>query len=187
MVHRPESFAGGAQPGGRRLRGQSRRQAAGVRGVGVAGRTGRTGISAIWPPGRIGRMSCGTPSTTRRFSAPDDRGLYYSAFPAPKPGEELSAADLQNAIYFHALGHGGCDRRMFGEPLMRTGSSSPPVRAMGAGSSSSWARGEVGDKGVEDLYLMDLAASAPAPRAGGARLSRGLCIRGRRWRAVFTS
>jgi hypothetical protein len=34
----------------------------------------------------------------------DDRGLYYSAFPAPAAGAELSAADLGDAVFYHAIG-----------------------------------------------------------------------------------
>ena len=37
----------------------------------------------------------------------DDRGLYYSAFPAPAAGAELSTADLGNAVFYHAIGTRG--------------------------------------------------------------------------------
>ena len=105
------------------------------------------------------------------FSA-DDRGLYYSAFPAPKPGEELSAADLQNAVYFHALGTpAAADRRVFGEPAHADWQFEPRLSSDGRWLIILVGEGEVGDKGVEDLYLMDLAAAAPAavPVARGFR------------------
>ena len=34
----------------------------------------------------------------------DGKALYYSAFPAPAPGQELATQDLDNALYYHALG-----------------------------------------------------------------------------------
>jgi len=49
--------------------------------------------------------------------APDGKGLYYSGFPAPPPGEELRARDLGNAVYHHALGtpQSG-DRKLYERP-----------------------------------------------------------------------
>jgi len=44
---------------------------------------------------------------------PRRAGLYYSAFPAPQPGAELSTQDLGNALYYHALGTAAAaDRRV---------------------------------------------------------------------------
>jgi prolyl oligopeptidase len=34
----------------------------------------------------------------------DDRGVYYSAFPAPAAGTELAAQDSGDAVFYHALG-----------------------------------------------------------------------------------
>ncbi len=95
------------------------------------------------------------------FSA-DDRGLYYSAFPAPKPGEELSAADLQNAVYFHALGTAAAaDRRVFEDRAHADWQFEPRLSSDGRWLVILVGEGEVGDKGVEDVYLMDLSAAAP--------------------------
>ncbi len=105
------------------------------------------------------------------FSA-DDRGLYYSAFPAPRPGEELSAADLHNAVYFHALGTpAAADRRVMQQPAHADWQFEPRLSGDGRWLIIRVGEGEVGDKGVEDLYLMDLAAPAPAavPVARGFR------------------
>ena len=105
------------------------------------------------------------------FSA-DDRGLYYSAFPAPKPGEELSAADLQNAVYFHALDTpAAADHRVFEEPAHADWQFEPRLSSDGRWLIIRVGEGEVGDKGLEDLYLMDLSAAAPAavPVARGFR------------------
>src|SRR5437588_11223675 len=32
---------------------------------------------------------------------PDGKGIFYSAFPAPPPGQELSARDLNNVVWYH--------------------------------------------------------------------------------------
>ena len=36
--------------------------------------------------------------------APDGRGIYYSRFPAPAPGSELTATDRDCKVYFHQIG-----------------------------------------------------------------------------------
>jgi prolyl oligopeptidase len=82
--------------------------------------------------------------------ARDGKGLFYSAFPAPPPGEELKARDIGNALYYHALG---------------TPSSADEGRWLVVRAGE----GQVGDKGVENLYTIDLAAAAwtPAPLVDG--------------------
>ena len=102
----------------------------------------------------------------RPVFAPDGRGLYYSAFPPPKSGEELSAADLRNAIYYHALGSDGAsDRRILGDGVHPDWQYEPFLSEDGRWLIVRAGEGEVGDKAVEDLYLVDTGASAPAPRA----------------------
>src|SRR5262249_43400823 len=47
----------------------------------------------------------------------DGKGLFYGGFPAPTPGEELSARDLGHALYYHALGTPqSADRKLFERP-----------------------------------------------------------------------
>ena len=102
----------------------------------------------------------------RPVFTPDGRGLYYSAFPPPKSGEELSAADLHNAIYYHALGSDGAsDRRILGDGVHPDWQYEPFLSEDGRWLIVRAGEGEVGDKAVEDLYLVDTGASAPAPRA----------------------
>jgi prolyl oligopeptidase len=102
----------------------------------------------------------------RPVFTPDGRGLYYSAFPPPKSGEELSAADLHNAIYYHALGSDGTsDRRILGDGVHPDWQYEPFLSEDGRWLIVRAGEGEVGDKAVEDLYLVDTGASAPAPRA----------------------
>jgi prolyl oligopeptidase len=104
--------------------------------------------------------------------APDGKGLYYSAFPAPPAGQELSAADLGNAVFYHALGTpAASDREVFRDPAHPDWQFQPHLTRDGRWLVLLVAEGEVGDKGREDVYLVDLAAGATAaiPVAVGFR------------------
>jgi prolyl oligopeptidase len=93
--------------------------------------------------------------------AKDGKGLYYSAFPAPPPGAELSAKDLGNAVYYHALGTpAAADRKLLGFPGHTDWQYEPTVSEDGRWLVVTSGEGEVGDKGVENLYLIDLVLSA---------------------------
>jgi prolyl oligopeptidase len=95
----------------------------------------------------------------------DDRGVYYSAFPAPPAGAELSAQDVGNAVFYHALGTGVAADRKFieiaGHPDWQY---QPSLSEDGRWLVVTAGEGEVGDKGLENVYLIDLAASAPSVR-----------------------
>jgi prolyl oligopeptidase len=94
---------------------------------------------------------------------PDGRGLYYSAFPAPQPGAELSAPDRDNAIYYHGLGTlGAADRRVLGDRAHPDWQYEPHLTPDGRWLVVLAGEGEVGDKGREDVYLIDLSAATPA-------------------------
>jgi prolyl oligopeptidase len=100
----------------------------------------------------------------RPVFTPDGRGLYYSAFPAPKAGEELSAADLGNAIYYHALGTSAAeDKRVYADAAHPQLQFEPYLSADGRWLVLMAGEGEVGDKGLEDLYLIDLKSPGAAP------------------------
>ena len=102
----------------------------------------------------------------RPVFTPDGRGLYYSAFPAPKSGEELSATDLHNAIYYHALGApAGSDRRILVDAAHPDWQYEPYLSEDGRWLIVMAGEGEVGDKALEDVYLVDLAVAAPRPVA----------------------
>ena len=108
----------------------------------------------------------------RPVFTPDGRGLYYSAFPAPKPGQELSAADLGDAVYYHALGTpAAADRRIYADPAHPERQFEPHLSGDGRWLILLAGEGEVGDKGLEDVYLIDLQAARPAaiPVAEGFR------------------
>ena len=101
---------------------------------------------------------------------PDGRGLYYSAFPPPQPGAELSSQDLGNALYYHALGTAAAaDRRVLGDSTHPDWQFEPRLSTDGRWLIVREGEGEVGDKGRENLYLIDLTASAPTatPMAQG--------------------
>jgi prolyl oligopeptidase len=91
----------------------------------------------------------------------DDRGIYYSAFPAPAAGTELTAQDADDAIFFHALGTvAAVDRKVLqiaGHPDWQY---EPHLSEDGRWLVVTAGEGEVGDKGLENVYLVDLAAAA---------------------------
>jgi len=91
---------------------------------------------------------------------PDGKGLYYSAFPAPRAGAELSSQDLGNALYYHALGTPvTADRRVFGDGAHPDWQYEPFLTRDGRWLVVLAGEGEVGDKGRENLYLLDLQSA----------------------------
>ncbi|HYL71757.1 MAG TPA: prolyl oligopeptidase family serine peptidase [Candidatus Dormibacteraeota bacterium] len=100
---------------------------------------------------------------------PDGRGLYYSAFPAPRAGAELSSQDRGNAVYYHALGTPSSeDSVVLADAAHPDWQFEPQLSNDGRWLIVRSGEGQVGDKGREDLYLLDLsrvAAGAPAPKA----------------------
>ncbi|HYL02634.1 MAG TPA: prolyl oligopeptidase family serine peptidase [Steroidobacteraceae bacterium] len=92
---------------------------------------------------------------------PDGRGLYYSAFPAPQPGAELGTQDLGNAVYYHALGTpAAADRKVFADAAHPDWQYRAHLTRDGRWLVVLAGEGEVGDKGRENVYLLDLSASA---------------------------
>jgi prolyl oligopeptidase len=92
----------------------------------------------------------------------DGRGLYYSAFPEPRAGAELSTRDLDDAVWYHALGTPAtADRRVLYESTHRDWQYAPHVTPDGRWLVVTAGEGEVGDKGREDVYLVDLEAPQP--------------------------
>ena len=90
---------------------------------------------------------------------PDGRALVYSAFPAPAPGEELRARDLNNAVYLHTLGTPiAADTRLYSRPDHPDWQFEPHLSPDGRWLVLLAGEGEVGDKGRENIYLLDLAS-----------------------------
>jgi prolyl oligopeptidase len=93
----------------------------------------------------------------------DGKGVFYSAFPAPKPGAELSTQDLDDAVYYHELGTPtSADRRVLYDAAHTDRQYQPNLSDDGRWLAVRVGEGEVGDKGVENLYVLDLEAASPA-------------------------
>lgn len=91
--------------------------------------------------------------------AHDGKGLYYSAFPPPPAGAELSTQDANNALYFHTLGKpAATDKKIFQEVGHPTWQFEPHISDDGRWLVVAAGDGEVGDRGVENLYVLDLAS-----------------------------
>jgi prolyl oligopeptidase len=90
----------------------------------------------------------------------DGKGLYYSVFPAPRPGEELTAPDVGNALYYHLIGSpASTDRRVFEDRAHPSWQFEPHLSADGHWLVIAAGDGEVGDKGLENIYLLDASAA----------------------------
>jgi prolyl oligopeptidase len=91
----------------------------------------------------------------------DNRGLFYSAFPPPAAGTELSAQDIDDAVFFHALGKpAASDKKLLqfkGHPDWQY---EPRLSDDGRWLVVAVGEGEVGDKGLENIYLLDQTAPA---------------------------
>jgi prolyl oligopeptidase len=100
----------------------------------------------------------------------DGKGLYYSAFPAPAPGQELRARDLGDAIFYHVLGTPqAADRKLYERTDHADWQFEPHLTGDGRWLVLRVGEGEVGDKGLENLYVIDLKGPivAAAPLAEG--------------------
>jgi prolyl oligopeptidase len=88
--------------------------------------------------------------------APNGKGIYYSAFPAPAPGEELRVRDLNNAIYYHAFGTDASkDRKVYARPEHPDWQFQPHLTRGSRWLVITAGEGEVGDKGLENVYALD--------------------------------
>ena len=91
--------------------------------------------------------------------AHDSKGFYYSAFPAPQAGKELSTQDAGDAVYYHALGTPATtDRLIFSVPAHPDWQYEPHLSTDGRWLVIAAGEGEVGDKGLENIYFVDLSA-----------------------------
>jgi prolyl oligopeptidase len=102
--------------------------------------------------------------------ATDGKGIYYSAFPAPAPGEELKARDLGHAVFYHVLGTAQSDdRKLYERPDHPDWQFEPHLTGDGRWLVLRVGEGEVGDKGLENIYVIDTktANAAATPLAEG--------------------
>jgi prolyl oligopeptidase len=87
----------------------------------------------------------------------DGKGVYYSAFPAPPPGQELKVRDLGDAVFVHVLGTpASADRKLYERPDHPDWQFEPYLTKDGHWLVLRVGEGEVGDKGLEDLYVLNL-------------------------------
>jgi prolyl oligopeptidase len=94
--------------------------------------------------------------------AADGQGLYYSAFPAPAQGDELRARDLGDAVFYHLLGTPqAADRKVYQRPDHADWQFEPHLTRDGRWLLLRVGEGEVGDKGLENLYVMDVQGPNP--------------------------
>jgi prolyl oligopeptidase len=142
----------------------------------VAARDGRHlayGVSEAgsdWTDWRVRDLDTGEdlPDTARytKYYLPqfahDSKGFYYSAFPAPRAGEELATQDMGDGVYYHALGTpASADRLIFSDPAHADWQYEPHISSDGRWLVIASGEGEVGDKGLENIYVVDLTARAP--------------------------
>jgi prolyl oligopeptidase len=89
----------------------------------------------------------------------DGKGVYYSAFPAPAPGQELKVRDLGDAVYSHLMGTPpSADRKLYERPDHPDWQFEPHLTKDGKWLVLRVGEGEVGDKGLENLYVINLKA-----------------------------
>jgi prolyl oligopeptidase len=90
----------------------------------------------------------------------DGKGVFYSAFSAPAPGEELLARDLGNAVFYHAFGTApAADRLVYRRDDHPDWQFEPRISHDGRWLILRAGEGEVGDKGVENVYVLDPGAA----------------------------
>ncbi|MDB6037325.1 MAG: hypothetical protein JWM99_1166, partial [Verrucomicrobiales bacterium] len=106
----------------------------------------------------------------------DGQGIYYSAFPAPAPGEELRARDLGNAVYFHVVGTPqSSDLKLYECPDHPDWQFEPHLTPDNHWLVLTAGEGEVGDKGLENVYVIELdpGEEAKSKKASAIALAEG--------------
>jgi prolyl oligopeptidase len=88
----------------------------------------------------------------------DHRGIYYSRFPTPAPGKELTETDHDCKLYFHRLGTPvAADRVVYELAGHPTWQLAPETTLDGRYLVLSIGDGQVGDSSVERIAILDLA------------------------------
>jgi prolyl oligopeptidase len=112
-------------------------------------------------PDELAHIKYYPPSFTR-----DGKGIYYSRFPAPQPGKELSETDHDCKVYFHAIGTDVAkDVVVYERPDQPTWQFEPSITRDGRYLVITIGDGQVGDRGVEQIVYLDLTAPRPKPLA----------------------
>jgi prolyl oligopeptidase len=96
----------------------------------------------------------------------DEQALYYSRFPRPAESELLTARDLRCTVYRHRLGAAATeDAVVFERPDHPTWQFEPQTTEDGRWLVITIGDGQVGDRGVEEIHVVDLQARAAKPLA----------------------
>jgi prolyl oligopeptidase len=96
--------------------------------------------------------------------AHDGKGLYYSRFPAPAAGKELSETDHDCKVYFHVLGTPvEKDVVVYERPDHPSWQFEPWVTPDGHYLTIAVGDGEVGDRGQEQIVYLDLTKPSAKP------------------------
>ena len=94
----------------------------------------------------------------------DNKGLYYSRFPAPAAGRELSETDHDCKVYFHTLGTPvTSDRVVYERPDHPTWQFRPYLTEDGRYLVIETGDGEVGDRGEEQIVVLDTKTPGSKP------------------------
>jgi prolyl oligopeptidase len=106
--------------------------------------------------------------TQSKYYAPrlthDGKGIYYSRFPAPPPGRELSEPDHDCKVYFHAVGTpAASDRVVYERPDHPTWQFRPTLTEDGRYLVIETGDGEVGDRGEEEIVVLDTKTPGAKP------------------------
>jgi prolyl oligopeptidase len=88
----------------------------------------------------------------------DGTGIYYSRFPAPQKGQELTETDHDCKVYFHRMGTGvGQDVVVYERPDQPTWQFDPVVTPDGRYLVITIGDGQVGDRSLEQVAYLDLS------------------------------
>ena len=102
----------------------------------------------------------------RPVFAPDGKSIYYSRFPEPAAGHELTARDEQCKVYLHRLGtEAASDTVVYERPDHPSWQFNPQLTADGQYLVLTIGDGEVWDRGQEQIVYFDLQTKDPKPVA----------------------
>jgi prolyl oligopeptidase len=94
----------------------------------------------------------------------DEAGFYYSRFPKPPEGRELTARDLGCQVRWHRLGAPpDSDAVVFERPDQPTWQFDMAVTDDGQWLAITTGDGQVGDRGLEEIHVLDLRDPAARP------------------------
>ncbi len=125
-----------------------------------------------WTEWRVREVATGKDLPDRyewsKYYAPawagDESGFYYSRFPTPPPGRELTVRDLGCQVRWHALGApADRDPVVFERPDHPSWQFDPEVTDDGRWLVITVGDGQVGDRGLEEIHLLDLQAPDAKP------------------------